>query len=327
MASKMVPPKGPAPKGAPMSVAQKAAVSAAAKAGNPVIAATPKGVPDFKRRPPMSSAPAPKASKSMKAPAVKAPAIKAPSEKLAFQPTEVTGNRAAMKVTRAGLPDKRVVPNKEKATTRQGTSVGKQSTATGAYKRGGERGMPKSMKAPAGARPPIPVPTVKDKTTGMRRPDMRSTDDRRFILKGQGKAAYAEAKAARAAAAKAAARKAAIKMGGKVFGRVAGPLGALGILGEVADMVKQDRANVSAEFARRAKVRAARDSAAAAASAPKKTALQKSQDQFIQNYAAKAKSGKGISKAESMALGKIAYARSKGGNFVGPKIVGSRKRK
>lgn len=303
MASKMVPPKAPAPAKAapeftrrrlPMTNAEKAAVNATAKAERPV------------------PAPAPKAAK-------------APSEKLAIQPA--TGGRPAMKMTKAGLPDKRVVPNKEKAVVRQGTSVGKQSTAASAYKRGGERGMPKAMKAPAGARPPIPVPTVKDKMMGGRRPDLRSTEDRRFILKGQGKEAYKAAKAAREAAMKAAARKAALKTAGKVAGRGLGVLGAAAVIPEVMDMVKQDRANVKAVLDRRRAANvAAMKKASAPAPAKPKTALQKSQDKFMNEYVAKAKGGKTVSGAEAIAMSQLAKARSEGGKFVGPKIVGPRKK-
>jgi len=57
-----------------------------------------------------------------------------------------------------------------------------------------------------------------------------------------------------------------------------------------------------------------------------KSALRKSQDDFMANYIAKAKSGKPISGAEAKAMAQLATARSKGGNFVGPKIVGPRKK-
>lgn len=325
MASKNMPPKGPAPKGAPLSSAQKAAVSAAAKAGNSVIPAMPKGTPEFKRRPPMTSAQ--KAAVSAAAKAGRPIGAAMPkAAKMAVPPVSTSKNPAPAKMTRAGQPDKRVVPNKEKATVRQGTSVGKKSYAAEPYKRGniGKMDMPKVMKAPAGARPPIPQPTVKDKATGMRRPDERSTPGRKAQLRAAGKEAYASAKAAREAAM----RKAALKAGVKTVARRAFlPLAVAGAVGEVANLVRQDRENVKATLEKRRKANMeAQRQAAMPKPAPKRNALQKSQDKFMQDYAAKAKGGKAISGAESIAMSQIARAQGSS-KFVGPKIVGSRKKK
>ena len=241
-------------------------------------------------------------------------------------PPEPPPKLAIPPVPKAKKISPRVVPNKEKRTVRQGTSVGKKSYAAEAYKRG-NFGKPvppvTKMKALPGMRPPIPEPTVKDKETGLRRPDKRSTYARRASMKMEGKAAYAAAKAARETAAKKAARVAMAKGAA----RFAGGLGLITAIPEVLDMVKKDRENVKAVLDKRraANMAAMKKAAPAPKPAKPKTALQKSQDKFMADYIAKAKGGKAISGAESKAMAQLARAKG-GGNFVGPKIVGPRKK-
>lgn len=85
-------------------------------------------------------------------------------------------------------------------------------------------------------------------------------------------------------------------------------------------------AKIKKDYAARSKASIAQAKAISAMGKPApKSALMKSQDDFMANYTAKAKGGKAISGDEAKAMSQIMRARAKGGNFVGPKIVGPKK--